>query len=180
MLDVVNELRGKRFTIEDEYKGTEDSPAARSIAEAHGYEFRGVVHGFTENRYAVLLGRNAEVTLDKYRGLLKRLTDEGYASTPVSVDSIYGLEGCDLILGKRYDKGGVSVMERPGMTPRKAVALMGHKDGVSLMGLFLDTSPEHVGTIEELARYFGMEQITEKTKIPTVFEEALKGLDLDI
>ena len=180
MLDLVDALRDKKLQIEREYAATNGvSSTARSIASQFGYEYGGI--GETaelENKYVLFLTRQTSADEGKYNALLRKLQNDGYELARLNLSFLQGgYRDCDLLLDKKYeDRGNVGVMERQD-PPRKAVAALLYDGNRPLIGVFLETSPEHVGILQELAISLGMDT-SKASEVPKAFRDLIRELDI--
>ena len=175
--DLLKELNTKSSVIKAEYGRSEDEITARSVAESFGYEFWGVGCGKGPYpRYMLFLARQTGVDTQAYHESLRRLREEGYSIRPITVTfQTHGDLNCDMVLSKQYaERSRVGVMERS--STRTEIAALGYRDGTSLFCVFLDTRPEHVGLVEELADYMGLGQNAE-SQVPEAFRDFIRGLD---
>ncbi|MBI2543343.1 MAG: hypothetical protein HYW24_04100 [Candidatus Aenigmarchaeota archaeon] len=186
MLEVFEDLRKYRNPIMDEY-GRNDYSIANSIADKFGYRFLGISKGSSPDRDAIFLGRESIKDEEFISSVIDDWVCQGYEVYDGYVQ-IGGRHVNGKAITRKYgNESSIAVMERGkrASNPEKPLLVVGYTDQQIVMGLFFNTSIQHVGEIQKLAEYIGMEPFTlseidepRKTEIKGTLGDFLKELDL--
>jgi len=184
MLQVVNEIKANKITIEDEYRERSNRTVSL-IAEKYGYTCEGLGIGEvlkTADLDVVFFGRkDPDYNDELMENAITRARSEGYE---IRNGMYINLPNGFNVVTKRHEaRGRVSFMERR-PDYGEPVFVMGCHNNQTIIGLVVDAGPEHTGIIQDMAHDIHMEPRTagkavdknEKEK----FENLLGDLRIDI
>ncbi len=198
----IQSLQQNRRKIEEEDVSFSDNTVV-SLARRNGYVYLGMTFQKTlgvPDLYSVLIGREGRYN-SEIENFFTRLV--GYEQVPMDF-LISGKRVPGILIGKQYESSGGVAFQRP--KPREVIVAspvghransrrvpydgnpvlwVAHGSGMKIMELYLDTSPAHLGVINDISEVCGMKPklvAPQKKPEPTSEMERFEGLlgNLDI
>ncbi len=184
VLQVLNDLRANRAVIEN--SGSQQSYSILTeVADKYGYNLFGIasIDWLPSKLTAVVFGRRAEgYDVGKAENLADSLRSDGYGLSSIQLRIENRSLGCVVVKTKLYTGGGVGLLERQSGLEQTPYLIMGYDstqaEDTAFVGLFLDTKPEDVSTVDEIVQVLKMEP-RKKIEIPPAFRELFGELDAD-